>query len=34
MEAPLVQGLDLPVVADELGELGHGDLLGGQAVTA
>ncbi len=29
--ADMVQGLDLPVVADELGELGRGGLLGGQA---
>ncbi|BBJ45048.1 hypothetical protein SSPO_077660 [Streptomyces antimycoticus] len=27
----MVQGLDLPVVADELGDLGWGGLLGGQA---
>jgi hypothetical protein len=27
----MVQGLDLPVVADEFGELGRGGLLGGQA---
>jgi hypothetical protein len=27
----VVQGLDLPVVADESGELGRGGLLGGQA---
>ncbi|WP_406191226.1 hypothetical protein OG331_49375 [Streptomyces sp. NBC_01017] len=26
----MVQGLDLPVVADEFGDLGRGGLLGGQ----
>lgn len=29
--AGVVQGLDLPVVAHQLGELGRGGLLGGQA---